>query len=260
MKLKNIALSVLLTLGVSQALHAELPKNLRLGTEPTYAPFESKDQHGEVVGFDIDLAQEMCKRMQIHCTVVQTEFDALIPSIKARKIDAIIAALSITPKRLEQIDFTNKLYSANARLIAPKGSDIQPTVESLQGKTIGIQQGTIQEMYANRYWAPKGINIVTYQAQDQVYTDLVAGRLDAAFQDETAGSYSFLRKDVGKDYAFAGPAVKDDEIFGVGTGIGIRKGDKELQDAFNKALASMLEDGTYKKIADKYFDFDIYGG
>jgi len=259
MKIRGIALSVLLALGATQTPHAEVPKNLRLGTEPTYAPFESKNQQGEVVGFDIDLAQELCKRIQANCTVVQTEFDALIPSLKARKIDAIVAALSITPKRLKEINFTDKLYSANARLVAPKGSSILPVAESLQGKTVGVQQGTIQEVYASRYWAPKGVNVVTYQAQDQVYSDLVAGRLDAAFQDETAGSYSFLRQDVGKNYAFAGPAVKDDEIFGVGTGIGLRKEDKELQEAFNKALAGILKDGTYQRIAAKYFDFDIYG-
>ncbi|HDT4844480.1 TPA: transporter substrate-binding domain-containing protein [Klebsiella pneumoniae] len=259
MKVRGIALSVLLTLGVTHALHAEVPQNIRLGTEPAYAPFESKNAQGEVVGFDIDLAKELCRRIKANCTIVQTEFDALIPSLKARKIDAIIAALSITPKRLKEIDFTDKLYSANARLIAPKGSKIQPDLASLQGKSIGVQQGTIQEVYANRYWSPKGVNVVAYQAQDQVYADLTAGRLDAGFQDETAGSYGFLKQDAGKAYEFAGPAVKDNEIFGVGTGIGLRKGDKALQDAFNSALAEMLKDGTYQKIASRYFDFDIYG-
>ncbi len=161
-----------------------------------------------MVGFDIDLAKELCRRIKANCTIVQTEFDALIPSLKARKIDAIIAALSITPKRLKEIDFTDKLYSANARLIAPKGSKIQPDLASLQGKSIGVQQGTIQEVYANRYWSPKGVNIVAYRAQDQVYADLTAGRLDAAFQDETAGSYGFLKQDAGKAYEFAGLAVK----------------------------------------------------
>ena len=101
MKVRGIALSVLLTLGVTHALHAEVPQNIRLGTEPAYAPFESKNAQGEVVGFDIDLAKELCRRIKANCTIVQTEFDALIPSLKARKIDAIIAALSITPKRLK---------------------------------------------------------------------------------------------------------------------------------------------------------------
>lgn len=259
MKIRDAVISVMLVLGVTQALHAEVPQNIRLGTEPAYAPFESKNAQGEVVGFDIDLAKELCRRIKANCTIVSTEFDSLIPSLKARKIDAIIAALSITPKRLKEIDFTDKLYSANARLIARKGSHIQPELASLKGKSVGVQQGTIQEVYANRYWAPKGINVIAYQAQDQVYSDLTAGRLDAAFQDETAGSFGFLKQEAGKDYEFAGPAVKDTEIFGVGTGIGLRKGDKVLQEAFNTALAEMLKDGTYQKIAARYFDFDIYG-
>lgn len=259
MKVKGIVLSVLMTLGASQALHAEAVKTIRIGTEPAFAPFESKNAQGEVVGFDIDLVKALCSRMKADCKIVESEYDSLIPSLKARKIDAIVAAMSITPKRLKEIDFSDKLYSADARLVALKDSQLLPTPESLRDKNVGVQQGSIQEVYANRFWASRGVNVVSYSSQDQVYSDLVAGRLDAAFQDETAGSYGFLKQESGKNYAFAGPSVKNTEIFGVGTGIGIRKGDSSLQLAFNNALAEILKDGTYQKIAAKYFDFDIYG-
>lgn len=99
-----------------------------------------------------------------------------------------------------------------------------------------------------------------YANQDLVYQDLTAGRIDAAFQDEVAASEGFLKQPAGKEYAFAGPAVKDEKIFGVGTGMGMRKDDPALKAAIDKAFDEMRKDGTYDKLAKKYFDFDVYGG
>jgi len=239
---------------------AAVPKDIRIGTDPTYAPFESKNASGQLVGFDIDLAKELCKRIEAKCTFVESDFDALIPSLKAKKIDAIISSLSITEKRQKEIAFTDKLYAANARLIAKKGSPILPTLEALRGKRVGVLQGSTQEAYANAMWQPKGIDVVAYQNQDLIYADLDSGRIDAAFQDEVAGSEGFLKQPVGRNYAFAGDAVKDDTFFGVGTGMGLRKDDTELREALNKAFAEMRQDGTYDKFAKQYFDFDVYGG
>ncbi|MBV4365579.1 lysine/arginine/ornithine ABC transporter substrate-binding protein ArgT [Erwinia sp. BNK-24-b] len=259
MKKQAVALSLLLALSAAGSAFAAVPKALRIGTDPTYAPFESKNAQGQLVGFDIDLATEICKRMETKCTFVESDFDALIPSLKAKKIDAIISSLSITEKRQQEIAFSEKLYAANARLIAPKGSKLEPTVASLKGKNIGLLQGTTQETYANQYWRTQGVTITPYANQDLVYQDLTAGRIDAAFQDEVAASEGFLKQPVGKDYAFAGPAVKDEKIFGVGTGIGLPKEDPELKAAIDKAFDSMRKDGTYDKLAKKYFDFNVYG-
>ncbi|KOC92038.1 histidine ABC transporter substrate-binding protein HisJ [Winslowiella iniecta] len=260
MKKQVLALSLVLAFSSASSAFAAVPKNLRIGTDPTYAPFESKNAQGQLVGFDIDLANEICKRIEAKCSYVESDFDALIPSLKAKKIDAIISSLSITEKRQQEIAFSEKLYAANSRLIATKGSPIQPTIESLKGKNIGLLQGTTQETYANQNWRPKGITVTPYANQDLVYQDLTAGRIDAAFQDEVAASEGFLKQPVGKDYQFAGPAVKDDAIFGVGTGMGLRKDDTDLKAAIDKAFAEMRADGTYDKLAKKYFDFDVYGG
>ncbi|RWR00753.1 histidine ABC transporter substrate-binding protein HisJ [[Pantoea] beijingensis] len=260
MKKQVLALSLVLAFSSASSVFAAVPKNLRIGTDPTYAPFESKNAQGQLVGFDIDLANEICKRIETKCTFVESDFDALIPSLKAKKIDAIISSLSITEKRQQEIAFSEKLYAANARLIATKGSPIQPTIESLKGKNIGLLQGTTQETYANQYWRPKGVTITPYANQDLVYQDLTAGRIDAAFQDEVAASEGFLKQPIGKDYAFAGPAVKDNAIFGVGTGMGMAKENTELKAAIDKAFDEMRKDGTYDKLAKKYFDFDVYGG
>lgn len=234
-------------------------QDLRLGVEPGYAPFEVKTPEGKLAGFDIDLGNELCKRIAANCTWVEGEFDGLIPSLKAKKIDAILSSMSITEQRQKEIDFTDKLYGTPARLVAASGSTLLPTADALKGKQVGVFQGTTAETYAKEQWASKGINVVTYQAQELVYADLVNGRLDAAFQDAVAANDGFLKQPQGKGFAFAGPEVNEVKYFGVGAGIGLRKADTALKAQLNKALADMIKDGTYATIAKKYFDFDIYG-
>ena len=255
MKKSILALSLLIGLSATASSYAALPQTVRIGTDTTYAPFSSKDAKGDFIGFDIDLGNEMCKRMQVKCTWVASDFDALIPSLKAKKIDAIISSLSITDKRQQEIAFSDKLYAADSRLIAAKGSPI----DALKGKHVGVLQGSTQEAYANDIWRSKGVDVVAYANQDLIYSDLTAGRLDAALQDEVAASEGFLKQPAGKDYAFAGPSVKDKKYFGDGTGVGLRKDDAELKAAFDKALADLRQDGTYDKMAKKYFDFNVYG-
>ena len=234
-------------------------QDLRLGVEPGYAPFEVKTPEGKLAGFDIDLGNELCKRISANCTWVEGEFDGLIPSLKAKKIDVILSSMSITEQRQKEIDFTDKMYGTPARLVAASGSKLLPTVGALQGKHVGVFQGTTAETYAKELWAIKGIDVVSYQSQDQVYADLANGRLDAAFQDAVAANEGFIKQPQGKGFAFAGPEVTDVKYFGVGAGIGLRKGDTALKAQLNKALADMIKDGTYATIAKKYFDFDIYG-
>ena len=260
MKKLVLSLSLVLAFSSATAAFAAIPQKIRIGTDPTYAPFESKNSKGELVGFDIDLANELCKRIKAQCTYVENPLDALIPSLKAKKIDVIMSSLSITEKRQQEIAFTDKLYAADSRLVVAKSSDIQPTLESLKGKRVGVLQGTTQETYGNEHWAPEGIEIVSYQGQENIYADLTAGRIDAAFQDEVAPREGFLKTPVGKDYKFGGPSIKDVKLFGVGTGMGLRKEDNELREALNKAFAEMRADGTYDKLAKKYFDFNVYGG
>ncbi len=160
-----------------------------------------------------------------------------------------MSSLSITEKRQQEIAFTDKLYAADSRLVVKKGSPVTPDLATLKGKRVGVLQGTTQETYGNEHWAPKGIEIVSYQGQDNIYSDLTAGRIDAAFQDEVAASEGFLKQPIGKDYQFGGPSIKDEKLFGVGTGMGLRKEDNELREALNKAFAEMRKDGTYDKLA-----------
>ena len=234
-------------------------KVLRLGVDPTYPPLEYKTADGQLTGFGVDIAEALCAELRAKCIWVESSWDGMIPGLLARKFDAIASSMTVTPKRLEQIAFTDKVSNAPARLVVKRGSDLLPTVESLIGKRVGVEQGSTQEAYAKAVWGSKGVDILSYQNQDQVYADLVVGRLDASLQGAIQASYGFLNKPVGKDYEFAGTTLSDPKFFGVGDGIGVRKNDVALREDLNKALATILANGTYARINNKYFDFDVYG-
>jgi lysine-arginine-ornithine-binding protein len=238
---------------------AATSQTLTFGVDPTFPPFESKTPDGSFVGFDIDLGNAICAEMNVQCKWVEQGFDGMIPALKARKFDAILSAMTATPARRAQIDFTDKLYGGSARLVAPTGSTLQPTVDSLRGHRIGVQQGAVQESYARAEWAPKGVTIVSYQSPDQIYEDLATGRLDASFQASVQADLGFLHTPRGKSFAFAGAEVKDPRATGDGIAIGARKGDEQLIAKINQAIGTIRKNGTYDKLQHKYFSFDIYG-
>jgi lysine/arginine/ornithine transport system substrate-binding protein len=248
------ALSVALLAVSAGAAHAKDWTVLRFGVDASYAPFESKAPDGKLVGFDIDLGNEICKRLNAKCVWVEQDFDGIIPALKAKKFDGALSSMTITPQREQQIAFSAKLFNTPTRLVAKSGSTLKPTADSLKGKSVGVEQGTIQETYAKENWAPKGVNVVPYQNQDQVYADLLSGRLDAALQDEVQADLGFLKTPRGKGFAFAGA-----EIPTGAAAIGLRKEDTDLKAKIDKAIADMIKDGTYKKLSAKYFDFDVYG-
>jgi histidine transport system substrate-binding protein len=255
--MNKLMISLLLALAAGGA-QAKDWKVIRFGVDPSYAPFESKAPDGKLVGFDIDLGNAICERLKARCEWVENAWDGIIPGLKAKKFDGILSSMSVTEKRQQQIAFSDKIYNVPPRLVARKGSNLQPTPESLKGKRIGVEQGSTQEAFIRAYWEPKGVQIFTYQNQDLVYSDLIAGRLDAALQASVQADLGFLKTLKGHDYEFAGPAVHDAKTLGVGAAIGLRKEDGELKQAINQALAAILQDGTYKKLEQKYFSFDIY--
>ena len=177
-------------------------QDLRLGVEPGYAPFEVKTPEGKLAGFDIDLGNAICQQLQAKCVWVESNFDGIIPALKARKFDAILSGMYMTEKRKEQIGFSDKLYNGPVFLVARKNTLQGNTPEQLKGKTIGVEQGSAQETYVNQHWRPAGINIVAYQGADSVVRDLESGRIDGAVLSGMMADYSFLQQPQGKDFAF----------------------------------------------------------
>lgn len=248
-----IAMSVLGVAGVAQAAD---PGVIRFGIDPTYPPMDSKAPDGSVKGFDVDLGNEICRRLHTRCKWVELEFSGMIPALAARKIDAILSSMAITEKREQQIAFSSKLYQFKSRLVARAGSGLGTDVASLAGKRIGVQSGTQFESYALANWAPHGVTVVQYKSQDEVFDDLVTGRLDGALLGTVEADQGFLRTPQGKGFAFAGQPLSMGDH---GVGIGMRKDDLQLKASIDAAIAGMLADGTYARIAHRYFSFDPYG-
>ncbi len=255
---KHVALALIAAAStIASGTSAAELKQIRFGLEASYAPFESKTSTGELQGFDIEVGHAVCAKLKAKCVWIENDFDGLIPALSARKFDAINSDMTITEQRKKVIDFTEPIYSIPNRLIARKDSGLLPTAASLKGKHVGVLQGTIQESYAKAQWAGSGVDVVSYQTQDQVYADLAAGRLDAAFQDSEAASKGFLKRAQGAAFEFAGPAVTDSQLLGSGVGYGVRKGDTALKATLDEALRALKADGTIERIAAKYFDVKV---
>jgi arginine/ornithine transport system substrate-binding protein len=232
-------------------------KRIRVGVEGAYPPFSSLAADGTLQGFDIDIARALCAELKAECQLVQSPFDGMIPALQARKFDAIVASMSITDERRKAVDFTVRYYNTPNRFVARKGAGLAATAAGLKGKRIGVQRATIHDRYLTEIY--KGSQIVRYAKQDEAFLDLASGRIEATLVDQMAASHGFLRTGAGKDFEFVGPPLEDPKYFGYGSGIAVRKSDADLRAKLDGAIAAIRANGTYKRIQDKYFDFDIYG-
>lgn len=242
---------------VYPAMAGEKWKTIRIATEAAYPPFAFKTADGKLAGFDIEFIDAVCKQMAAQCKVVEQNWDGLLPGLKGRKYDAVIASMSITDKRKKIVDFSNRYYRDPARFIAKKGADYQDTREGMAGKTIGVLIGTTHQEYIEMNFPEAELRL--YPTQEEVYLDLTTGRLDAAVANGIATEFGFLKSEQGKDYAFFGRSHYEPSIHGEGTGIAIRKEDSDLTAMFNTAIDEMRANGSYQAVNNKYFSFDIYG-
>lgn len=252
------ALAALLPLAAGSAL-AQAPdwKKVRIAVEGAYPPFSEIGPDGKIKGFDIDIANALCAEMKAECTLVNQEWDGMIPALQARKFDAIVAQMSITEERKRSVLFSDKYANTPAWLVAKAGTPADQSAAAWKGKKIGVQRTTTHDRYATETY--KQSQIVRYAKQDELYLDLAAGRIDAILCDSIAVDLGFLKTPSGKGFAQVGAPIDDPKIFGIGAGIAVRKTDAALQQKFNAAIKAIRANGTYKKIQDKYFSFDIYG-
>ena len=258
-KLACIALAGAFALGLGAGFtNQAAAEDLRFGVEGAYPPFSEMTGSGEVIGFDVDIANALCAEMGVHCIIIQQDWDGLIPALQAKKYDAIIASMSITEDRKKVVDFTDKYYATPGKFAAKDGLFSADTPEALAGKRVGVQTGTIFDDFLTSEYPDT--EIVRYADYDQAYLDLTAGRLDALMADGLQIYNGFLKTDAGKGYSFFGADHTDPKYFGDGIGIAVRKGEDGLRTRLNDAITGIRADGTYDEIRKKYFDFDIYGG
>lgn len=244
--MKKIVLATLLGAMTLSANAAEQEK-IRFATEASYAPFETVNEKNEIVGFDVDLAMAMCEKIKAECTFTNQSFDSLIPSLKYKRFDALMAGIDVTPDRQKQVDFTNTYYDNSAVFVAVK--DKYTSIDGLKGKKIGIQNGTTHQKFLMEQY--KDMEIVPYDSYQNAVLDLKNGRIDAVFGD-TAVINEWLKSST--DLNTVGERVTDPNYFGTGLAIAVRKGNDELKGKLNNALDQVKADGTYDIIYAKWFE------
>jgi len=242
--------------------------NVRIATEGAYPPFNYVDAKGKLGGFDIDIANAICAVAKFNCTIVAQNWDGIIPGLNAEKYDLIFAAMTATIERRKVVAFSNKYASMPFRFVASNrvadaiaaapGTGIDQLKTALKGKTIGLVTASTADPYVRKTF--EGVSTLrSYQKMSDVLQDLKAGRIDAYADGALGIDATFLKTATGKGYRFVGAPLTDPAYFGTGVGAAARLKDTELLAKVNTALAQILTDGTYQKIAKKYFDFDIYG-
>ena len=256
---KLFAILAAIMLSFSSVALAKDWNKIRIGVEGAYPPFSAVTASGELIGFDIEIARALCAEIGAECTLVQQDWDGIIPALLARKFDAIIASMSITEERKKKVAFSKKYYNTPGKFAQAKGAGIEISKEGLEGKTVGVQRATTHDNFITGEFG-EDVDIRRYGTQDEAYLDAVAGRLDLLLADSVAMDEGFLSTEEGAEWEFVGPGFSDPQYFGEGAGVAIRKGDQDLVDLFNNAIDTIRANGTYQEINAKYFEFDVYGG
>ncbi|MBB3978290.1 cystine transport system substrate-binding protein [Rhizobium azooxidifex] len=220
---------------------------LKIGTEGTYAPFTYHDTSGKLVGFDVEIGEAVAAKLGVKAEFLEGKWDGLIAGLDANRYDAVINQVGITDARKQKYDFSEPYIASKAVLIVRADDDSIAGFEGLKGKKAA------QSLTSNfgKLAEANGAELVGTDGFDQSIQLVLTGRADATIND----SLSFL--DFKKQKPDANVKIAAEQANAEYSGIIVRKGEPELVEALNKALADIKADGTYQKIADKYFGQDV---
>jgi octopine/nopaline transport system substrate-binding protein len=260
---------------VSQGIAVDWQR-VKIATEGGYPPWNFMDASGKLAGFEIELGKDLCTRINVVCEIVPQKWRGIIKGLNAGKYDAIMAAMSITEDRKKLVAFSHPYASTPNVFVVRKDNpaanfhtelkqltlnDASPEeraaldaiVKQFKGKKIGVQVGTTHAKFADEYLGDSA-EIRIYDFQYTIDLDLYQGRLDAVI-----GDYAYwqplINSEQGKDYKIVGPHMTGGP-FGEGVGVAVRKKDQDLADMFSSAIEEMIRDGSLKKLAVKWFNYD----
>jgi len=253
------ALAVL-ALGAPQTASAE---TLRVGMECTYAPFNFKNADVELAGYDVDVAKGFAGLIGADLEFVGQQWDGMIPALLANKFDLVVASMSITDKRLKKMDFSDTYRISVGRLVGKKNAgwklfddSDKPIPANFAGLKVGLERATTySDWFENEL--PQA-TVLLYDDNESLYLDLVNGRTDMIMTNPMKAHLRFLSKEDGAGFEFVSPQIDERKYFGIGVGIGLRKGNDALKVRLNGALKTLTDDGSLEKYALKYFPFAIH--
>lgn len=210
-----------------------------------YPPFNYYNEQNQLTGFDVEIGQEIAKRIGVNPAPVATEWDGIIAGLTTSKFDVILGSMAITDERLQKVNFSTPYYRSGAQIIVPSDSNISGGAD-LKDKTVGVVLGTTFETKAREL----GATVKTYKGDPDAFNDMRSGRLDAVITDKIVGLNAIKKN----NYPFK---LAGDLLYVEKMGIAIRKDSPKLLEVVNNALAKMMDDGTYQQISEKYFGADI---
>ncbi len=263
MKKIRSMLAAALAVVVFGAVNAATAETLRVGMECTYAPFNFRNADGELMGYDVDVAKGVAGLIGADLEFVCQQWDGMIPALLANKFDLIIASMSITEKRLEKMDFSDTYRISVGRLVGRKDAGWElfddagnPIPENFAGLKVGLERATTySDWFENEL--PEA-EVVLYDSNEALYLDLVNGRTDMIMTNPMKAYLRFLSQEDGGGFEFVSPQIDEKKYFGIGVGIGLRKGNDELKARLNAALKTLTDDGSLERYALQYFPFAIH--
>ena len=226
---------------------------LVLGLDDTLAPMGFRDENGDIVGFDIDLAQEVANRLGVELEAKPIDWSSAILSLKKGDVDVIWNGFAVNESRKQQVNFT-KPYLYNRLMIAKYADrDDINSKEELKGKIVGVQSGSSNyETLVNDPVSKEIKEIRQYDSYVNAFLDLEAKRIDAVIVDEIVARYYISKENA--DFEL----LEDKPITSQYLSVGLRKTDTELLNAIDKALDDMRADGKAAEISTKWFGKDVF--
>lgn len=228
---------------------------ITVATEAAYPPFNYLDRKGLPAGFEMDIAQEACERMNAECDFAVYKWDDLIPGLLAKKFDIVMSSLEVTPDRRRRLGMSRRYYLSPGAFIAAKGAPFDGPPALLRGKKIGVQKDSMHADWLDKSFR-RSAQIKRYPSVAAELAALGNGEVDAVFGDKVQ-LWLWSRKPEGQCCAIVGQDIKDTQTLGIGISAGLRREDVKLREAFNRAIAEIMSDGTYRKINEKYFPFPL---
>lgn len=209
-----------------------------VGTNAEYPPFEYVE-NGEIAGFDAEIIKEAAKRMGIEYKWLNTNFDGLIPALQTKKVDIVIAGMSVTPEREKAVNFSIPYLTSNVAIVTNSKNPIKD-MNDLSGKSYGVELGTTKEVSARKI---DGAEVVPFSSTTGALVALKSGKIDGMVLDESVSS-----KYIEKNPELVLVGVMEGEP----KAAAFNKDDKELMENFSKVLEEMITDGTVAELREKY--------
>ena len=239
-KIISIALAAAMCVCLFVGCGKDKGGKLTMATNATFPPYEYYE-NDKIVGIDAEIAQAIADKLGMELEIVDTEFGSIITGVQTGKYDFGMAGMTVTEDRLKSVDFTDTYATGVQSIIVKDGSDIK-SVDDLEGHKIGVQQDTTGHIYASDDYGDE--NVVPFNKGTDAVAALVSGKVDCVIIDNEPAK-SYIKNNEGLK-------ILDTEYVTEDYAICVSKENTELKDKINKALSELKDDGTVKKIVDKY--------